>query len=80
MFTQIIMANITLSIPEDLHLKIRRHAEIRWSEVMRQLLQKKIKQLELMGTLTNNSKLTKKDVEEISREIDCKVAKKLALK
>ncbi len=74
------MANITLSIPDDLHSKIRKHAEIRWSEVMRRVLQKRIEDLELMDKITSKSKLTKKDVDEISREIDSGVAIKLGLK
>ena len=80
MFTQIIMANITLTIPNTLHEKIRSHGEIRWSEVIRQLLQKKIEQLELMNQIVNKSKLTQKDVDEISEKIDSKVAKRFYLK
>ena len=80
MFTQIIMANITLTIPNILHEKIRRHSEIRWSEVIRQLLQKKIEQLELMNQIINKSKLTQKDVDEISEKIDSNVAKRFYLK
>ena len=80
MFTQIIMANITLTIPNVLHEKIRNHSEIRWSEVIRQLLQKKIEQLELMNQIVNKSKLTQKDVDEISEKIDSKVAKRFYLK
>ena len=80
MFTQVIMANITLTIPNILHEKIRSHGEIRWSEVIRQLLQKKIEQLELMNQIVNKSKLTQKDVDEISEKIDSNVAKKFYLK
>jgi len=74
------MANITLTIPNILHEKIRRHSEIRWSEVIRQLLQKKIEQLELMNQIINKSKLTQKDVDEISEKIDSNVAKRFYLK
>ena len=74
------MANITLTIPNALHEKIRSHGEIRWSEVIRQLLQKKIEQLELMNQIVNKSKLTQKDVDEISEKIDSNVAKRFYLK
>ena len=80
MFTQIVVANITLTIPNILHEKIRRHSEIRWSEVIRQLLQKKIEQLELINQIVNKSKLTQKDVDEISEKIDSNVAKRFYLK
>ena len=74
------MANITLTIPDILHKKIKGHAEIRWSEVIRQLLQKKIEQLELMNQIIRKSKLTNKDIDEISEKIDRNVAKKFGLK
>ena len=80
MFTQIIMANITLTIPNVLHERIKSHTEIRWSEVIRQLLQKKIEQLELINQIVNKSKLTQKDVDEISEKIDSNVAKRFYLK
>lgn len=74
------MANMTLAIPEELQEKLREHAEIRWSEVARQALEKKVADIELMDRLTSNSKLTEKDVEEISAKINKAVAKKLGLK
>ena len=74
------MGNITLAIPDGLHEKLRSHVEIRWSEVVRQLLQKKIEQLELMNNLTRKSKLTQNDVDEISKKIDFSVTKRLGLR
>ena len=74
------MPNITLAIPENLHTRMKEHSEIRWSEVIRQLLQKKIEQLELMNHIVNKSKLTQKDVDEISEKIDSNVAKRFYLK
>jgi predicted CopG family antitoxin len=74
------MANMTLAIPDELQEKLREHAEIRWSEVARQALEKKVADLEMMDTLTSNSKLTEKDVEEISAKINRAVAKKLGFK
>lgn len=73
------MANITLAIPEGLQEKLRKHGEIRWSEVIRMTLEKKVADLEMMDRLTSKSKLTAKDVEEISESIDREVAKKLGL-
>jgi predicted CopG family antitoxin len=71
------MPNITLAIPEDLQEKLREHSEIRWSEVIRLTLEKKVADLEMMDKLTSKSKLTAKDAEEISESIDRAVAKKL---
>ena len=74
------MANITLAIPDALHKKLRKHSEIRWSEVIRQVLQKNLEDLELMDKILKKSKLTQRDVEEISKKIDSRVAKRLGLK
>ena len=45
------MANITLSLPEELHKKIRKHSEIRWSEIARKAIAEYIENLELMEDL-----------------------------
>ena len=74
------MPNITLSIPEEVHEKMKEHTEIRWSEVIRLVIQKKIADLELMERFTSKSKLTMKDADEISKNIDKNVSKKLGLR
>ena len=71
------MANLTLAIPEELHKKMRRHSEIRWSEVVRKTIAEKIEDLELMDKLTSKSKLTQKDVDEIASRIGSEVFKEL---
>jgi len=70
------MANMTLSIPEELHKKIRKHSEIRWSEIARKAIAEYIEKLELMDESTKESKLTKEDVKEISKEIKKSIAKR----
>jgi predicted CopG family antitoxin len=66
----VIMANITLSVPDDLHQKMKKHSEIKWSEVARKAIEKKVHDLELLDELTSKSKLTEKDVLEISNRIN----------
>ena len=74
------MPNVTLSIPEDLHTKMKKHTEIRWSEVVRKTISQKIEDLDMMDKLTRKSKLTQKDVDEIAQKIDSSVARKLGFK
>lgn len=74
------MVNITLAIPDSLHKKLKSHSEIRWSEVIRRLLERNIEQMELMDRILKNSKLTQEDVGEISEKVDSSVAKKFDLK
>ena len=64
------MPNVTLSIPETLHEKMKKHSEIRWSEVVRKSITQKIDDLEMMDKLTMKSKLTQKDVDEIAHKIN----------
>lgn len=70
------MANITLAIPDKLHKKIRKHPEIRWSEVARHAMAEYVEKLELMDKLTSESKLTDKDAMEISGEIKRSIAER----
>ena len=70
------MGNITLSIPEELHKKMKAMSEIRWSEIARRAIQERIEDLEVMNKIASKSKLTKKDVEEISKKIKSAAAKK----
>ena len=74
------MPNITLSIPDSLHKKLKQHREIRWSEVIRIMLEKRLHDLEIMENIANKSKLTKKDIEKIGEEIKKGIAKRHGLK
>lgn len=74
------MTNITLAIPDELHKKMKQHSEIRWSEVVRKIIAEKVQTLETIEKIASKSKLTKKDVDEISSKINKEVAKKLGMK
>ena len=71
---------MTLAIPEDLHAIIRRHNEIKWSEVARKALWDQARKMELMNNLLAESKLSEADVEDISKKIKESVARKHSLK
>ena len=73
------MANFTLMLPDELQKKMKKHSEIRWSEVIRKIIQKKIDDLDLLDKLTSKSKLTLKDALEISKKVDASVARKYNL-
>ena len=72
-----LMTNITLSIPDELKKKMEKYPEVKWSQVARKAIEEKVKDLELLDRLTRNSKLTDKDVEEISKFINEKMTKKV---
>ena len=72
------MANITLSLPEELYQKLKNHPEIRWSEVARKAIQQYLDELELLDKLTAKSQLTDDDVRDLSDLIDTQVIEKLS--
>jgi hypothetical protein len=61
--------NITLTVPPELHRKMKAHPEVKWSEVVRRILAQRIQDLERMNALTRRSTLTLADVEELDRLI-----------
>ncbi len=73
------MTNMTLAIPDKLKKRMEKHTEIRWSEVVRKALERKVADLELLDKITSKSKLTKKDAFDISENINRSVAKKLGI-
>ncbi len=72
------MVNMTLSIPDDLHKKMRQHTELKWSDIARQAFEKKIKEIELMNKVLSKSELTEKDAERIGHQIKDKIGKRFA--
>ena len=70
------MANMTLSVPEELHQRIRQHTELTWSDVARQAFEKKLKEIELADRLLNKSKLTEEDAERIGHKLKSEVRKR----
>ncbi len=70
------MTNMTLAIPEELHKIMRKHNEIKWSEIARQALWLQAKKLELMNKILAKSKLTEEDALEIGRKVNMGIAKR----
>ena len=73
------MTNMTLAIPEDLHKIIKKHREIKWSEIARKAMWDQARKLELIDSILSKSELTEKDALEIGRKIKHEIAKKHGL-
>jgi hypothetical protein len=73
------MTNMTLAIPEDLHKIIKKHKEIKWSEIARKAMWDQARKLELIDSILSKSELTEKDALEIGRRIKHEIAKKHGL-
>jgi Arc/MetJ-type ribon-helix-helix transcriptional regulator len=52
------MAKITVSVPQELHDKMKRHPEVRWSEVVRKAVTDYVARLEVVeGAVVPSEKL-----------------------
>ncbi len=67
------MTNMTLAIPDDLRLKMKRFPEINWSEVARQAISEKTRILESLQRVFSKSTLTDAETIAIGREIKKRV-------
>ena len=70
------MANMTLSIPDELIKKMKSFNEVKWSEIARKAIEKRVEDLEIMNELASKSKLTERDIREISKRIKASAARK----
>jgi len=70
------LVNVTFAVPEELHEIMRRHPEIRWSEIARKAMWEYARRLELMERLTSESRLSEEDVLELDKKVKAGIAKK----
>jgi len=64
------MANITLSIPEELKKEMEKFPEINWSEVARDSIKKKIAQLSFLKGFRIDSDITADEALKLGREVN----------
>lgn len=72
------MPNMTLSIPGELHDIVKKHSEIKWSEVARRAMWVQARKLQLMDKLARKSKLSENDIEELDHKIKAGLLKRFA--
>ena len=75
----VIMANVCVSVSDEMKKKMDDYGIINWSEVARLAFSERLKKLELTDALASESQLTEKDVEEIGKKIKREIAKKHGL-
>ena len=83
------MPNITLSLPEDVYKIMKKHKEIRWSEIARQAIEKFTKKIEfldqidyeekmeLFNKLFQNSELNEEDILKLDNEVKENIFKRI---
>lgn len=72
------VTNMTLSVPEDLHKKMRQHTELKWSDIARQAFEKKLNEIELAERLLSKSELTEEDAERVGHRIKGKIRRRFS--
>ena len=70
------MVNVTFAVPEELHEIMRRHPEIKWSEIARKAMWEYAQKLELMEKIVSDSRLSKKDVLELDKKVKAEMSEK----
>jgi hypothetical protein len=70
------MANLTVSVDDDLMAQIRAHPGINWSEAARDGI-RRLQELHVWDELLKDSKLTEDDVRQIGSQIDQAMADRL---
>jgi len=68
------MTEMTVKITEDLKEEIDKHKEIDWGSVARQSMWKFVRKLEVVEEIASKSKLTKKDVDGLSKKLKHDIA------
>jgi len=74
------MTNMTFAVPEELMRVMKKHNEIKWSEVVRRALAEKADELMLMDEILSKSKLTEIDTVKIGKMINEGIAKRHGLR
>ena len=67
---------MTLAIPDDMQKEMKNFSEVKWSEVARKAIKKRLETLQIAEKIASKSKLTKKDVEELSKKINLAASKR----
>lgn len=73
-------SNMTFTVPEDVKRRAQTRRDVNWSAVITQIIEERLQALDLMDRVLANSRLTKKDVEELSDVINSAIAKRHGLK
>ncbi len=71
------MVNITLSVSEELHKKMKSHTELKWSDIARAAFEKKLVELELVDKLLKGGMLTENDAEILGHRIKGRIRERL---
>lgn len=64
------MPNLTLSVSPELYEAMKRHPEIRWSEIARRAIARRLEDLDALDAMLSKSTLTESDVRELAEKVN----------
>ena len=68
---------MTLALDDATSREVKAHPEIKWSEVARQAIQRKVRELHALDAAFANSELTDEDVQRLSEKANRDLLKRL---
>ena len=63
------MPNITLSITEEMKNKMDKHSELRWSNAVRSIIDRKLRDFEEAEKIASKSRLAEKDIKAVLEKV-----------
>lgn len=70
------MVNLTLAVPKEMKSEMDAFPEINWSEVARQAIARKLRDLRFLRKLRSESDLTEEDAIDLGRKVNRALAKR----
>ncbi|MBS3057761.1 MAG: hypothetical protein J4415_04000 [Candidatus Diapherotrites archaeon] len=70
------MPNITLSVSEEVRRHMDEHPEVRWSNAIRAIIEKKLNDFDIAESLAQKSRLTEEDVALLSGKVNKAMGKR----
>lgn len=75
-----LMPNMTLTVPKEMYREMKKHKELKWSDIARQAFKKRLEEIRWMDRVLSKSTLTEEDAEIIGHKIKHEIWKRFAKK
>lgn len=68
---------MTLTVPKEMYKEMKKHKELKWSDIARQAFQKRLLEIKMVDRMLSKSKLTENDAEIIGHKIKHEIRSRL---
>ena len=73
------MSEFIVSVPKELVEEMQKVPDVDWKLVMKSAVKREVKEMLRLHEIVSRSRLTKKDVEELSEKIDSSLSKRFLI-